>query len=459
MLVFLAGAAVILSAIGLIVSPLWGVVIVIIVRPLVSTAWGQSFSGIAPLHVFGALLPVLLLPRLVFSRSQPRPPLWIQGVALLYLLSQTLGSYVLLAEWDLGSFLDVWLRALNGYLGFFLFAYYFRERRTFRILLLALLIAGVFPLLMGLYQNLTGVDWGVRQTVGLERKVGLYHDGVSLRAYGFQTIVAVILLRSYFRPSRRSIDLLLLLYVVAWAYVIFNLYSKAAVAIALLWWLTWPLLSRRYALLVGGILLGTVFLTPLGKAPLDSVWQLFSKEIDYGTGDLQDERRMFAGRGFIWDRFERRWREQPTEMKLIGTGRTQAVHNEFLRVLGMNGILGLSCLVLVCAVTIFALGNLVYRGRCTLCIVAVMVFEMYLVDCIGLTPGWYAHYHQFVWGIIGLALSAPWTVAGRDAAAIQGYLPHAGTSGAHPAPQVAYTRAQCAKGQCQQYYRDHRTCL
>ena len=33
-----------------------------------------------------------------------------------------------------------------------------------------------------------------------------------------------------------------------------------------------------------------------------------------------------------------------------------------------------------------------------------MVFEMWLIDCIGAHPGWYPAYQWFVWGLVGLSI-------------------------------------------------------
>ncbi len=413
-LLSLAVVAVILSAIGLIVSPVWGVAIFLVTKPLVDTAWGYSLGGFSVLDAVGMLLPVLLLPRMAFTRKHPRPPTWIQWVALIYLASQTIGSYALLTHGDFRAFAEVWLRALNGYMGFFLFASYFRDAKTLRILLLAIILAGIFPLLMGLYQNATGVAWREQTTVGLVRKIGLYHDAFNLRFYGFQTIAGVILFRSRFTPSRRIVDLGLLLYVVAWLYVIYHVYSKAAVMIVIVWLFTWPLLTRKYHYLVLGLVLVAALAVTVGQDQVQTLRQLFSKEIEVESGESQDVRRVFAGRGYTWERVIEDWQRAPGVRKLSGTGQMFAPHNEFLRILQMNGILGLFCLLVVLVTIGLTLGRLVHMGRSPLCITAILVFEMYLVDCMGLHPGWYPSYHLFVWGMAGLALSPSWEQVKQD---------------------------------------------
>lgn len=393
----------------MLLSPLWGMVLTFVSKPVIDTTWdyGVSGTGIKLLYIVSLVVPALMLPRILGTDFRVRQRRSAQLIAVVYLVSQVFGSHALLVHGDYMSFAEVWLRALNGYVGFFLFVYCCRETRTLRILLLAIIIAGLFPLAMGLYQNLAGVGLRESQTVGLVRKIGVYHDAVSFRFYGFQSIAAVILFLSYFRSSRKTVDYALLGYMAAWTYVLYFIYSKAAVMTGILWFLTWPLLTRRYRYLLGGLVVGIVLVaTSLAVRPLDELQQLFSKEIAFQSGEAHDARRMLAGRGFIWESSMDDWWSLPFITKLAGDGEMRPVHNEFLRVLFMSGLVGLCCHVCVICAIAWILGRRAIRNRSALDIGALMVFEMYLVDCIGLHPGWYPSYQWFVWGIIGMALQS-----------------------------------------------------
>jgi cytochrome c oxidase subunit IV len=407
MLVILSAGLILISSGALLIVPSWGIVLALMSKPVIDATWDFDVGEGSLLYIIGVAVPLLLLPRIL--RREFRLPRYrsIQLIAAVYLLSQVLGSYSRLLHQDYMGCAEVWMRALNGYVGFFLLAYFFRGARAFRMLLLALIIAGLFPMLMGLYQNVTGAGWREQQTVGLVRTVGLYHDIVTLRFYGFQTIAAIILFRNYFRPSRKIVDYALLAYLVAWGYVIYYCYSKAGVMIAILWFLTWPMLSRRHASLVVGCVLGLILVAvPLTRGSMSDLQQLFSKEIAIGSGENQDARRILGGRGYIWDNFIRDWQRSPATSKLAGEGEMRAVHNEFLRVLHMSGIVGLCCYAIAIGTVAWMLGRRAIGNRSPLHIVALMVFEMYLVDCLGVHPGWYPSYQWFVWGIIGMSLSA-----------------------------------------------------
>lgn len=431
MILVLAIIGTIASVGALVIWPYWGFVITLAAKPVVDASWNYSWGSVNLLDVIGVAIPLLLLPRLA-SRAEGIPNR-IRWLALGYFLCCCLGSITLFLEHDYHSVAELWLRSLNGYIGFFLFACFFRERRAFHVLLLALLVAGIFPAVMGMYQNMTGVAWQQRQTVGLVRNVGLYHDAWSFRFYGLQTLAAILLYRSYFRPLRRSWDLLLLMYAACWLYVVFHVYSKAAILTLVVWWSTWSVLKADFRFLLWGCVgLGSLFILP-GNSVLENAETVFSKEIAFGAGDIQDSRRVLAGRGFIWERCWERWKKQGPERKILGTGKNPAPHNEFLRILFCNGLLGLTINVIVLLNLGWLLLKLISVDRCSLNVVAVMVFQMWLVDCIGLHPGLYPSYQWFVWGTIGLALGGVRGLHGAEAADgpfVSMEVPAYGTAGA-----------------------------
>jgi len=413
MILFVAAATLlVIVGIALLLSPFWGVMSAFVAKPVIDATWRADVAGFSLLDIVGVVFLVTLLPRVLFSNALVGPPLRIRLLAYIYLASQTLGSYFLLSDGHLQLFVEIWARSLSGFLGFFLFSRFFCDSQRFKMLLMALIVAGIFPLLMGIYQNATGVIWQERMTVGLMRKVGLYHDAFSLRFFGLQSIASVVLYRSYVGFQKRTIDLVFVAYVFGWVYVIFNVFSKAAVLILVLWAVTWLILNRKFSHLIAVILLATVLSIPLGGPVLDTCKTVFSKELAIASGEEEDVRRAFAGRGFLWERAWQAYSEADVAVQTIGSGRMEGHHNEFLRVLRMNGVLGLCCLMAVLVYVTAKVADSALRRPSPLNIVAVMVLQMYLVDCMGLHPGWYPAYQWFVWGIIGLALcsTSPHTV-------------------------------------------------
>jgi hypothetical protein len=137
----------------------------------------------------------------------------------------------------------------------------------------------------------------------------------------------------------------------------------------------------------------------------DRIETTLNKEIKFMKGELEDERSVLAGRGFIWEDYWQRWKKLDPELKVIGTGESLPVHNEFLRILIANGVIGLVTNILLLLIIGGMLLNRLWL-RCTpINILAVMIFQMWLVDCLGVHPGLYPSYQWFVWGMIGLAVT------------------------------------------------------
>lgn len=403
MILVVGAFCVAVAVVALAVFPFWGVVITLAVRPIVDATWRYSIGGFNLLDVLGAAFPLFLLPRVLNRHAFLPMSRGMRYAALGFFLCQVLGAVTLLIEHNWILCAEVCMRALNGYLGFFVLILLVQDRRTFRIALLALLLAGVFPVVVGLYQSTTGVVWQERMTVGIVRRVGLYHDAFNLRWYGFQTLAAMFLYRSYFKPRAAHWNALLNLYAVSWLYVIFHTYSKAATLILVLWWIMWTVLRRDWSVLAwGAVAVAVLCITPSSPV-LKRVETMFSKEIAFTTGDLMDSRRILAGRGYIWEAKWDDWTTLDPELKLIGTGRSPSTHNEFLRILFAGGVVGLLINVVVLAGVGYLLLRLTYSHRSPLNVIALMLFTMWLIDCVGVHPGLYPAYQWFVWGIIALA--------------------------------------------------------
>ncbi len=160
---------------------------------------------------------------------------------------------------------------------------------------------------------------------------------------------------------------------------------------------------KWHYLIWGAILLAILFASPRSPV-LGELETVFSKEIAFGKGELEDSRRVLAGRGYIWEGIWERWMNLSLRLKIIGSGKNIATHNEFLRILFSSGVLGLIINVTVLIIIGLALLTLIIVRRSSVDVVALMAFQMWLIDCIGLHPGLYPSYQWFVWGAIGLAI-------------------------------------------------------
>jgi len=298
------------------------------------------------------------------------------------------------------SALETIIKNVNILLGFFLIPSLVKSEDDFRKLLIALMIGGIFPIAVSIYQSITGVHWVERYTVGLLRYDGLYHDSFSVRFHGTFTIFAAIIYSRYFKEQGKIYRFLSIMLIITALFSIYKVYSKAAVIIALVWVVLALLYSGRKlraVLLVTMILL--TFTLIVGEEITGTTEQLFSKEVGYRTGEVKDARFMLAGRGYIWEDFFNFWKnDQKVVYQFLGDGLSRPAHNEFLRILLASGIIGL----ILYGMFLVRIGflSIYYSNEMKLYIL--MLLSMYFVDSIGLAPGEYNYYNMLVWGFMGL---------------------------------------------------------
>ncbi len=395
----------VICLIYLVISPFRGLLLLFALKPVIDVSWNYSFGGFNLLAVVGVAVPLLFLPRILTEKSFLLNNQRWKYLAIGYLISNSLSCGFLLLDHQYLQFIELLMRSLNGFLGFFLLAFYFDDREKFRYLLIALLVAGIFPVLMGMYQKATGVVWQERRTIDLVRSVGLYHDAFNIRFYGFQTIVAILLYLSYFKPSKRWPIGALIAYMLCCSYVIFNVYSKSATVIACLWIFIWTVLNRKilYTFLIVVAILGINLVS--NNIIFERTKTVFSKEIKFKQGEIKDSRRMLAGRGFIWEKYWQRWKKLDLEMKIFGTGQSPPVHNEYFRILFASGVIGFTIYIFLMTIIGWMLLSRLRLQYTPINIIALMLFLMWLVDCIGLHPGSYISYQWFIWGMIGLSVT------------------------------------------------------
>jgi len=331
------------------------------------------------------------------------PQLWIR-TANIYIIALSFGIIWAVTTKPMNVVENIIL-SVNIYLGFILIPLIVNNQKRLKQLLLAVMICGIFPILISIYQLQTGVIFTDRETVGLTRYVGLYHDAFPVRFYGLMTLFAILLYQTVFKTKDVFINGFLL-FMGAGAFVsIYAVYSKAAVGILGIWIVTLLVFSKSrvkqfFSILIGLLVLFLVF----GDALSSNIEQLFSKEVGYQTGQVKDAKYTLAGRGYIWENYWKFWlNEQTFFYQWFGDGLDRSAHNEFLRILLVNGIIGLLFLVVFIVRSISNVFMVYKKIR----VFAIMLLGMYLVDSIGLVPGKYYYYNILVWGIFGLLLLRP----------------------------------------------------
>jgi len=405
MIFILASIASITALLFLLLTTRFGIKYLIAVKGVIDAGWSTHFvGGLNTNRIVGGLVPLLVMPKIIAKTGSGYFNLPLSRIATMYLFSSLLGASIMVVESSFMGTLSYILRVLNGYVGFFLFQVFFNYRESFKGLLKALMLCGIFPVSVALYGAATGHVF-VEETslaMGFTRNVGVYHDAVAIRMYAFQTITAILLYVECFRPGFIK-KILLFGYLAICSVVVFKAYSKAAMLIFGAWAVIWIIFNKKFFLLlfVPGLALGINH--ALDNQPMEEIVHLFSKETGAWTGEVE-ERYRFSGRGALWGDVLGFYAEQEIVRQVFGTGRSLPTHNEYLRVLTSNGALGLAIFVLMyiyIGVRVFV--QCLVRGS-PLNVMGLMLFAMWSLDNIGITPGMYPVYQWHVFGFIALAL-------------------------------------------------------
>lgn len=383
-----------------------GILVAVLIRPVIDCFYESTYAlgGVKPTELLGVFLPLLVFFQLLLSRNQgflrvPLARLWI-----VYSFFQLFSMVIIFTtDYNVIIVLNNFFRLFNGFIAFFLFQEFFRNREDFRILLLVHLAAGIFPLGMSVYQNILGGIIRTETTIGgLIRNIGFYHDAYTLRLYCFQTIAAGLMYWVYFLGKSKAMRVVLLSMGCIALMTIYKLFSKAGYLVLASWTSVWFLASRKIHSFVVLIIIGGVFLAL--NSQFKTINLIYSKEVNTFAGEEQSD-RMFQGRVGIWKNKYSKWDDLPIFNKMLGNGKANNdAHNDFFRALLCNGIIGLVLYATLLITMLLRVSINCFRNKTPLNILAVMLILMWLIDAIGLVPSVYPGYQIFVWGFVGLAL-------------------------------------------------------
>ena len=400
----LVGAAIAMSVLA--VNPAMGILLAFLIRPLVDTMYGQELGiGLRLTEIVSVAFPLLILVRMTMAkgfarfRYMPHKTIWLVWATYVILFS----SWIMFSENILAG-LSVAFRHLNGLAGFFAVQAFLREGKGPRNFFLVLMLAGIFPIGIGIYQILTGVQWNTTYAEGVVRNIGLYHDAITPRYYAMQTILGITLFTTLYLRKKVLLQAFAILYGLLAIAVMFKTYSKSGYATLGLWFLEWTSLQRKLLLLALVSVVLVLSAVYYSSELIDQVANQFNKEIAVvgGTGKVE---RTFAGRWYIWEALWAEWGRLPILAKIFSSGHTAlGAHNDYIQILFHGGIVGV-CIYIVLLVSV---GLSIVRNLATkvdsLSIAALMAFTMWSIDTIGLIPSSYSGYQWFVWGVIGLSL-------------------------------------------------------
>ena len=172
-----------ISILCLVMSPAVGMVAVFIAKPFIDASWDlELLFGLRQTEVYSVLITLLLLAHMALARNDKslmRMPL--KGMWMAYSVYIVIFSMIIAYSDELKTGANIFLRYINGIIGFYFLQAFFRQGNRFKWFLWALILGGLLPMSLGLYQALTGFQWREAQAEGLVRNIGIWHDGVNMR--------------------------------------------------------------------------------------------------------------------------------------------------------------------------------------------------------------------------------------------------------------------------------------
>lgn len=383
-----------------------GILTAIFVKPFIDASWSSNIGQINPGRIFGVLVPTLILWAILAKKRISN--IYGIGIWTVYAVYALLTATFMLINSGPVEAVQSLFRTLNGFIGYLMLQLYFYKAAEFRKLVLVLIATGLFPIGVGLYQAVTGVVWNPQQNLTLVRYSGFYHDVAGLRYVLLQTIIGLLLYWSYFKPvaGRTLKGLFCIALIAAVGIVMFRTYSKAAIVIAVAWMLIWSWGRRAFLPMLGLVFAVIIANVVFSDRLWDETETLFSREmaaLDDESGDQTSDRAL-SGRVGLWEDYWQVYLDRPAIEQLVGDGNVRAAHNDYLSTLLAGGLIGLVIYVALLWTMGSRIIRLYWRERSPLNVAALMLFAMWIIDTIGLTPRLYPSYQWLAWGIIGLAI-------------------------------------------------------
>lgn len=384
----LAVISVIIFCFSIIKGLEYALLIGMLIKALVDTAWDQKYLGLSLIDIHSVVFLLygysLIIRRNLFLLMDKKlTHLWViahLGILIGLIINQNDGFEAL-------------ARMLYFPLGLVLIPYFllYCEEEIAETLIKFLLYASLFSSLISVFQFIGIIPYEfLHVSKGLVRSNGFYHDMVTSRMYVVQGLLALsyIKLSSRFEISKILFWSFLLIFIVSG----YTLFSKALIGIFIAGAFLLLIATRQNIYkIVFGVLILFLVLT-VNSSIFDTTSQLFIKEIEFNNGDLNDSGQLFSGRGMLWEDYLKSYESASSIQQIVGSGEnTGRTHNEFLRILILSGAIGLFTYVLF-MIRIIAKSFAQYLQNTPLKFISLFCTFILLIDCFSVVWGLYPFY-------------------------------------------------------------------
>lgn len=397
MLLYISIALITLFILIWLKSPYWALLFFIITKPIVDTSWDHYIGYLSPIGVQGIILPLFYIHTILNPKNIYKK--WVRAGWFLF-FAMSLGSIFGFFVNDPLAVFETMSKNASVLLAFFLFPYYINTKERLGSLLIAIMIAGLFPIAVSFYQYFTGFKWVERTLEDLVRLDGLYHDSFPVRFYGLYSILAGVMYLMYFTNKKVIRKLVVIALIIGALASVYFVYSRAALAILVSWLVIFNYFSKNKKITITlSVFMVLALPFVVGEKIDKTVEQMFRKEIRIRDGEIQDEKYMMSGRAFVWEEYLDYWVEkQDFVIKLFGEGVNKPTHNEYIRMLLASGAIGLAMFIFFLIRVIIGVTNRRVPGKAFM----VALMAMYIIDTVGVTPGEYYYYNIMLFGFLGI---------------------------------------------------------
>ena len=219
MIGYVAIGALALGSLAFLISVEAGILAAIVAHPITSAGWYKAiFFGPVWINPVGAL-GIFMTFGVLFWGMAKGPPILrmpLAGIWCAYILYYLFANTIHAVNYGAAASLDLMVRHLAGFTGFYMGQAFFSTHDRFRQLLIALIVSGLFPVTVITYQVLSGGgmlrdmseggELRIEMAAGLQRVSGFYYDIVPVRGYAYQCLAGILLDWAYsIRPRQDTL--------------------------------------------------------------------------------------------------------------------------------------------------------------------------------------------------------------------------------------------------------------